>query len=280
MHALKTSRASLPQGRLTFEAVTGRVILSLVATLAVVWAAVLALASLLQDRLLYFPARRLDSSPEAWGLRSEELRLTASDGVRLHGWWIRGRGKQVVLLFHGNAGNVSHRLDRAKLFTTRLDVDVWLVDYRGYGLSEGKPSSRPVRDGLAIYDAARERGFPPRVSYCWRIPGCAVAADFALGRPSGLALETPFLSVPALARRTTLSCRAFSSVPLLHGPVGRVTMPKLTSRRAGRNRPVSPLAALLARKPAERFLVFRRGAHRPMPLRGEYLEVWSRFSTR
>ena len=144
-------------------------IVSLVATLVVVWVAVLALASLLQDRLIYFPARRPDSSPEAWGLRSEELRLTASDDVRLHGWWIRGRGKRVVLLFHGNAGNVSNRLDRAKLFTTRLDVDVWLVDYRGYGLSEGKPSEAGLyRDGLAIYDAARERGFPPeRIVLQW-----------------------------------------------------------------------------------------------------------------
>jgi fermentation-respiration switch protein FrsA (DUF1100 family) len=266
--------------------VTGRAILSLVATFAVVWAAVLALASLLQDRLLYFPVRRLEASPAAYGLRSEELRLTASDGVRLHGWWIRGGGERVVLLFHGNAGNVSHRLDRAKLFVERLKVDLWLVDYRGYGLSDGKPSEAGLyRDGLAIYDAARERGFPPeRIVLLGESLGCAVAVEVALARPcSGLALETPFLSVPALARRH------YPFVPGLlirarydaGSRIGRIAAPKLiVAAERDEIAPVSHARRLfdLARPPKELFVVPGAGHNDAYATGGEkYLEVWRRF---
>ena len=265
---------------------TGRAILTLVATLAVVWAALLALASLLQDRLLYFPVRRLEASPADYGLRSEELRLTASDGVRLHGWWIRGGGERVVLLFHGNAGNVSHRLDRAKLFAARLKVDLWLVDYRGYGLSDGKPTEAGLyRDGFAIYDAARERGFPPeRIVLLGESLGCAVAVEVALARPcSGLVLETPFLSVPALARRH------YPFVPGLlirarydaGSRVGRVAAPKLiVAAERDEIAPVSHARRLfdLARPPKELFVVPGAGHNDAYATGGEkYLEVWRRF---
>jgi fermentation-respiration switch protein FrsA (DUF1100 family) len=247
---------------------------------------VLALASLFQDRLLYFPVRRLDSTPDAYGLRFEELRLTASDGVRLHGWWIRGNGRRVVLLFHGNAGNVSHRLDRARLFTGRLGLDVWLVDYRGYGLSDGKPSEAGLyRDGRAIYDAARERGFPPeRIVLLGESLGCAVAVEVALARPcSGVVLETPFLSVPALARRH------YPFVPALliraqydaGSRIGQVAVPKLFV--AAERDEIAPLSGArrlfdLARPPKELFVV-RGAGHNDAYSKGgeEYLEVWRRF---
>ena len=265
---------------------TWRAIFTLVATLAVVWGTVLALASLLQDRLLYFPVRRLESSPAAHGLRSEELRLTASDGVRLHGWWIRGGGERVVLLFPGNAGNVSHRLDRAKLFAARLGVDLWLVDYRGYGLSDGKPSEAGLyRDGFAIYDAARARGFPPeRIVLLGESLGCAVAVEVALARPcSGLVLETPFLSVPALARRH------YPFVPGLlirarydaGSGIGRIAAPKLiVAAELDEIAPVSHARRLfdLARPPKELFVVPGAGHNDAYATGGEkYLEVWRRF---
>jgi uncharacterized protein len=266
--------------------VSARAILTLVASVAVSGAAVLALASLLQDRLLYFPVRQLESTPDAYGLRFEELHLTASDGVRLHGWWIRGGGKRVVLLFHGNAGNVSHRLDRARLFTGRLGVDVWLVDYRGYGRSEGKPSEAGLyRDGRAIYDAARERGFPPEtIVLLGESLGCAVAVEVALARPcSGVVLETPFLSVPALARRhypfvPSLLIRARYDAG---SRIGRVTVPKLFI--AAERDEIAPLSGArrlfeLARPPKELLVVPGAGHNDAYSTGGEkYLQVWRRF---
>jgi uncharacterized protein len=172
--------------------------------LAFAWLALVVIMSSMENRFLYFPVRRLDASPADYALPYEEIRVTTSDGVRLHGWWIQAGGHRVVLLFHGNAGNVSHRLDRARLFAERLGVDLFLVDWRGYGRSEGKPSEAGLyRDGLAIYDAARDCGFSPdRIVLLGESLGCAVALEVALARPcASVALETPFLSVPALARR-------------------------------------------------------------------------------
>lgn len=242
--------------------------------------------SLLEDRFLYFPVRRLDATPAAYRLRSEELRLTTSDGVRLHGWWIRGRGGRVVLLFHGNAGNISHRLDRAKLFVERLGVDLFLVDYRGYGRSGGRPSEDGLyRDGFAIYDAARERGFPPkRIILLGESLGCAVAVEVALARPcAGVALETPFLSVPALAR---------VHYPFLPGflvrsrydtgsKIARVPQPKLLVAAALDD--IAPPAHArrlfdLAKPPKELLVVPGAGHNDAYAVGGEnYLAVWRRF---
>jgi uncharacterized protein len=266
--------------------VTGRTILSLVATLAVAWVAMVALASLVQDRLLYFPVRPLEASPASRGLKSDELRLTASDGVPLHGWWIHGGGDTAVLLFHGNAGNVSHRLDRAKLFTERLGVDLVLVDYRGYGQSGGKPSEAGLyRDGLAIYDAARQRGFSPeRIVLLGESLGCAVALEVGLARPcAGIVLETPFLSVPLLARRHYPFVPGFLVRARYDSEsrIGQVTRPKLLV--AAERDEIAPVAHArrlyeLAKPPRELFVVPGAGHNDVYTMGGEkYLEVWRRF---
>ena len=265
---------------------TGRTILSLVATVAVAWVAVLALATLVQDRLLYFPVRPLDALPSSLGLESDELRLITSDGVPLHGWWIRGGGDTAVLLFHGNAGNVSHRLDRAKLFTERLGVDLALVDYRGYGQSGGKPSESGLyRDGLAIYDAARQRGFPPeRIVLLGESLGCAVAVEVALARPcAGIVLETPFRSVPLLAKRHYPFVPGFLVRARYDSEsrIGEITRPKLFL--AAERDEIAPVAHArrlyeLAKPPKELFVVPGAGHNDLYSTGGEkYLEVWRRF---
>ena len=242
--------------------------------------------SLLEDRFLYFPLRRLDATPARYRLRSEDLRLSTSDGVRLHGWWIHSGGRRVVLLFHGNAGNISHRLDRAKLFVDRLGVDLFLVDYRGYGLSEGRPSESGLyRDGFAIYDAARDRGFAPeRIILLGESLGCAVAVEVALTRPcTGIALETPFLSVPALARVHYPFVPGFlvRSRYDAESKIARVAQPKLFVAAAQDD--VAPPAQArrlfdLARSPKELLVVPGAGHNDGYVVGGEmYLAAWRRF---
>jgi fermentation-respiration switch protein FrsA (DUF1100 family) len=249
--------------------------------------------SFLEDRFLYFPLRRLDALPADYGLRSEELSPIASDGVRLHGWWIHGGGDRVLLLFHGNAGNVSHRLDRAKLFAEHLGVDLFLVDYRGYGRSAGRASEAGLyRDGLAIYDAALERGFPAeRIVLFGESLGCAVAVEVALARqgdrgnegPAGVALETPFLSVPALARVHYPFVPAFlvRSRYDTQSKIARVRSPKLLVAAAlddiappGHARRLFELA-----KPPKELFVVPGAGHNDAYVAGgeEYLAVWRRF---
>jgi hypothetical protein len=263
-----------------------RALLLLVGSLAMAWVALLVVMSLMENRFLYFPVRRLDATPVDYGLRSEELRLTASDGVRLHGWWIRAGGERVVLLFHGNAGNVSHRLDRAKLFAERLGVDLFLVDYRGYGRSEGRPSEPGIyRDGLAIYDAALERGFPPeRIILMGESLGCAVAIEVALARPcAAVALETPFLSVPALARRHYPFVPAFlvRSKFDAESKIGGLAVPKLIL--AAEHDEIAPLSHArrlfeLAAPPKDLYVIPGAGHNDTYAVGGgPYLFAWRRF---
>jgi fermentation-respiration switch protein FrsA (DUF1100 family) len=188
--------AAMPRPLLT----AGFLAAGIVLLLAVLFVAVFVLA---QDRLLYFPTRPLAATPAAFGLNADELSVVAEDGVRLEGWRIRGAGTRALLFFHGNAGNIADRLERAKLLNARFGLDIFLVDYRGYGRSQGSPSEAGLyRDARAVYGAAISAGFrPEQIVIFGESLGAAVAVDLARSRPcAGLVLEAPFLSIPAIAR--------------------------------------------------------------------------------
>jgi fermentation-respiration switch protein FrsA (DUF1100 family) len=183
--------------------VNGR--LALIA-LAVVLLLVLMVAVFLvtrQGSLIFFPDRTLHAEPSHYGLSAEPLSLTTAGGTTLRGWRIRGTGRTALLYFHGNAGNIGDRLERTKLLVDELGLDVFLVDYRGYGESGGSPTEAGLyADGLAVYEAAVARGFPAnRIVPFGESLGGAVAIETALRKPcAGLILEAPFLSVAAMAR--------------------------------------------------------------------------------
>jgi fermentation-respiration switch protein FrsA (DUF1100 family) len=164
---------------------------------------ILAISLGMEDQFLYFPTRTLAAVPADYELEAEELSLEAEDGIRLHGWWIRGDGRRALVFFHGNAGNIGDRLDRARILHDRFGFDVFLVDYRGYGRSAGRPSEEGLyRDGRAAYRAALERGFAPeRIVLFGESLGSAVAIRTASDMPcAAVVLETPFLSIPEMAR--------------------------------------------------------------------------------
>ena len=82
----------------------------------------------IEQRLLYFPDPQLVSTPAIFDLPYEEVVLTTSDNIQLHGWFTPGeKGKPVVLFFHGNAGNISHRIDNIRLLH-RLGLSVFIFD--------------------------------------------------------------------------------------------------------------------------------------------------------
>lgn len=176
-------------------------LIALCAVLA--WLVLVGWLALNERRLLFFPQRTLAAAPADFGLRSEELTITAEDGVTLHGWWITGPGERVLIWYHGNAGNIAGRLPNARWFVDNLGVSVVLVDYRGYGRSTGTPDEAGVyRDGLAIYDAVAARGVPAHdIVLFGRSLGGAVATEVALQRPAGaLVLEAAFRSAREMAR--------------------------------------------------------------------------------
>jgi hypothetical protein len=161
---------------------------------------------LLERKLIYFPQRAHDVRPGDLGLAFEDLRLTTEDGVAIHAFYLPppGEPRWTVLFAHGNAGNVSHRLDRALLLQARLGAAVLLFDYRGYGRSEGSPDEEGTyRDARAAHRwLVEEKRLPPeRLVPFGESLGSAVALDLALSRPCrALVLESPFASIPAMAR--------------------------------------------------------------------------------
>jgi fermentation-respiration switch protein FrsA (DUF1100 family) len=242
--------------------------------------------SFLEASFIYFPQRAYAARPEDFGLRADALSLESAGGVRLQGWWIRGDGRTALLFFHGNGGNISHRLERAKLLVESLGLDVFLVDYRGYGASSGKPDENGLyADGEAIHRAAGERGFPSgRIVLFGESLGCAVAIETALRRSCrAVILETPFLSIAAMAKaiypflpRFVIRTR-FDNEAKIPG----VTAPKLIVA-AGRDDVVPAIHARrlfeLARPPKE-FYEIPGATHNDTYLVGgkEYLEVLRKF---
>ena len=170
-----------------------------------------------ERRLVYFPSRVLDLEPADLGLRHEEVFLATEDGVRIHAWLLPLAGaRRVVLVCHGNAGNIGHRLDRARELQRRVGASVLLFDYRGYGRSEGSPDEEGTyRDARAAWSwLTRVKGVPPaEIVLLGESLGAAVAAQLALDRPAGaLILESAFTSIPDMARE------AYPFLP----PVGRL----------------------------------------------------------
>ncbi len=180
---------------------------SLLVLAIVIYLALALFLFLFQSRLIYypnFPSRAVTITPDRVGLAYESLEIVTEDGVRLHGWFIPAdrQARGVLLFFHGNAGNISHRLDSLEIFFA-LGLDVLVFDYRGYGRSEGKVSEQGTyldADAAWRYLTERRRVPADRVVLFGRSLGAAVAAHLATKHtPRALIMESSFTSAPDLA---------------------------------------------------------------------------------
>jgi len=158
----------------------------------------------LERRSLYFPDRTMSATPGVYRLVYEDLHLLATDGTKIHGWYMPGTSPLTILLCHGNAGNISHRLDKAMRLHS-IGVGLLFFDYRGYGLSEGSATELGTyQDAEAAYRYLVEikRLKPDKIIFYGESLGCAVATEMAIRHPAaGLILESPFTSTVAMARR-------------------------------------------------------------------------------
>jgi len=164
----------------------------------------------LQDRLVFLPhmpGRELEADPSAMGFAYEDAWIETEDGERLHGWFVpAGGARGTLLFFHGNAGNISHRLESLIIFN-RLGLDVLIVDYRGYGQSSGEPGENGTYlDARAAWDyLVDERDVPEqRIVIFGRSLGGAVGSWLA-GRedvnPAGVIIESTFSSGLDMGKR-------------------------------------------------------------------------------
>jgi pimeloyl-ACP methyl ester carboxylesterase len=143
---------------------------------AIAYGAVLVLVFVFQSHLVFYPGmgREVMLSPQSYGLRYETVELRTADGETLQAWWVPAENARgVVLFFHGNAGNISHRLDYLLMFN-RLRYTTLIVDYRGYGKSTGSPSEEGTyRDAEAAWEYLRHARLAQ--------PGDVVIAGESLG---------------------------------------------------------------------------------------------------
>lgn len=195
--------------------------------LALIFASVAGILYKFQDVLLYFPDQPSSSRiyvPMPTGIPHENVYIRTKDGVKLNLILLRYTGGDVppsgaasnqtaappsapptILYFHGNAGNIGHRVPNALLMLVNLKANVVLVDYRGYGKSEGEPSE----DGLYLdaeatldYVMTRPDLDKTKVVLFGRSLGGAVAVRLASANPHRVAAiiaENTFLSIPHMA---------------------------------------------------------------------------------
>ncbi len=180
-----------------------RALISIVAAVVLAYAAFLVLLYFLQPRFVYFPLRTIEMTPAARGLRYEQVRIRTDDGVTLRGWFVPAEAARATVLFlHGNAGNISHRLDSLAIFG-QLRLSTFIIDYRGYGESEGHPTEQGTyRDAVAAwrYLVEQRKISPDRIVLFGRSLGGAVAAWLAVRQtPAALIVESTFVSAPDFA---------------------------------------------------------------------------------
>jgi uncharacterized protein len=179
-----------------------RVVLGILMAIALGYLGLLAFIYLMQARLVYFPdmGREPIGTPRDIGLAYEEVWLQTADGERLHAWWVpHAAARGAVLMFHGNAGNISQRMGYIAMLN-QLGYASLIFDYRGYGRSSGKPDEDGTyRDAEAAWRhlTAERQVDPQRVVLLAESLGGGVATWLALQHPpAALVLASCFTSVP------------------------------------------------------------------------------------
>lgn len=183
--------------------VSGSTILWILLLLAGGYFIILLLMYLFQAAFIYFPTKNILATPEDRGMAYEDVYMHTDDGLRLHGWYVPAKqARGSLLFFHGNAGNISGRLESISIFH-ELELNVFIFDYRGYGRSEGKPSEEGTyKDAVAAWRYLTEvqDKNPGKIILFGRSLGGGVAAWLASEVVAGgLVLESTFSSAVDLA---------------------------------------------------------------------------------
>ncbi len=159
-----------------------------------------------QPRLIFFPTSEIKKTPKLFNLPYEDvwlpIKLRSGKVERIHGWWIKGKqgNSKVLLYLHGNGLNISANVAHASRFY-KLGFSVLLIDYRGYGLSEGTfPNEMQVYQDTSIAwnYLVQELHVPPSHIFIYgHSLGGAIAIDLAVKHPdsAGLIVESSFTSI-------------------------------------------------------------------------------------
>ena len=154
---------------------------------------------------VYIPSTLMEASAADLGRPCEDVYFTTQDSLRLNGWFFpanpdQPRSHLALLLLHGNAGNICHRLDYCRAWL-QLGLNVFVFDYRGYGRSQGRPGEEGTYlDAQAAYDWLCRKGFAPETVFALgKSLGGGIASELALRETlGGLILQSTFTSIADL----------------------------------------------------------------------------------
>jgi len=157
----------------------------------------------IQERMIYFPTRNWDGTPADVGLDYETVWLTTRDAVKISGWFVVApQAKGTVLFFHGNGGNMSHRLNLLQNLHG-MGVNTLIIDYRGYGQSEGTVSEQGTYEDAEAawqYLITEKQVAPDKIVIWGNSLGGGVASWLAQQHPpAGLILSSTFTSAVDVA---------------------------------------------------------------------------------
>jgi fermentation-respiration switch protein FrsA (DUF1100 family) len=165
----------------------------------------LSAACRMEDQFIFQPSSIVELTPREVGLKFDDVNFSTRDGTRLNGWFIpHHQARSTLVWFHGNAGNIGHRVENIKLLHDKVRVNVFIFDYRGYGRSEGRASEEGTYlDGEAALELVFKKfGIDRKRTVLFgRSLGAAVATEMANRFDSqALILESPFVSIREMAR--------------------------------------------------------------------------------
>lgn len=193
--------------------------------LALILIAVLpTMAFSIYDKLLFFPMKELERVQDSInGFQKEDVSIKSANGKIIHAWFfLRDPKSKVILLSHGNAGNISHRTYLISLLLNQ-GLSVLAYDYQGYGKSEGKPTIANVcEDGLSAFDyLVKEKNYSPQdiILYGESLGGgitCHIAKN---RKPGALILQSTFSSLPSVAKKVY---KIFHFVPSIAYPKNKL----------------------------------------------------------
>jgi len=149
--------------------------------------------------MVFYPTQEIEVTPKEWGQVYDAVEIKLADKRKITGWYLpHPEADKTILFFHGNGGNISHRGNSLTIFH-KLKLNVLIIDYPGYGESEGKPSEEGFYQSATAawqYLVYNKKIKPKKIIIFGRSLGGAVAVDLASRvKAGGLILESTFSSV-------------------------------------------------------------------------------------
>ena len=169
-----------------------------------IYLVVVGMMSFFQNHLIFHPSEFMTDSPDRLEIPWSDHYVETEDGTMIHGWLLKNEDAEHTVVFsHGNAGNISGRLDIAKTIYDE-GVSVFLYDYRGYGNSEGSPNEDGFFDDArsVVNYLAGEQGIPTdsMIFYGRSLGGSAAAHQASEFSGAGLVLDSAFANIRSMAQ--------------------------------------------------------------------------------